>query len=66
MRFYHTSNVIVSKPDVHHSRKHLDFGMGFYLTALDQLRWKQPDHQLCITSQQVIDRYLQFVESITL
>ena len=156
MRFYHTSNVIVSKPDVIHSRKHLDFGMGFYLTslekqardygqrfirrgepaimnvfefaevtpdvnrkffpaydgewldyvaacrkglpheqydvveggiaddnvfdtvdlylqgiytreqALDQLRWKKPNHQLCIASQQVIDRYLLFVESITL
>ena len=26
MRLYHTSNVIVSKPDVIHSRKHLDFG----------------------------------------
>ena len=37
MRFYHTSNVIVSEPDVYHSRKHL-----------------------------VIDKYLQFVESITL
>ncbi len=156
MIFYHTSNIIVSKPDVIHSRKHLDFGTGFYLTALekqardygqrfirrgepaimnvfelaeetpevnrkffpaydgewldyvtacrkglhheqydiveggiaddnvfdtvdlylqgiytreqalDQLRWKKPNHQLCIASQQVIDRYLQFVKSITL
>ena len=156
MKYYHTSNIIVSKPDVSHSRKHLDFGMGFYLTpleqqardygqrfirrgetafmnvyelyddvvdvsrklfpsydgewldyitacrkglpheqydiieggiaddqvfdtvdlylqgiytreqALDQLQWKKPNHQLCITSQQVIDKYLQFIESITL
>ena len=156
MRFYHTSNVIVSKPDVIHSRKHLDFGMGFYLTpleqqardygqrfirrgdpaimnvfdlsdeisdanrkvflaydgewldyvaacrkglpheqydiieggiaddnvfdtvdlylqgiytreqALDQLLWKKPNHQLCITSQDVIDKHLQFIASITL
>jgi len=36
MIFYHTSNIIVSKPDVIHSRKHLDFGMGFYLTALEK------------------------------
>ena len=36
MRFYHTSNVIVPKPDVIHSRKHLDFGMGFYLTSLEK------------------------------
>ena len=25
MRVYHTSNLIVDKPDVLHSRKHLDF-----------------------------------------
>ncbi|MBR1400211.1 MAG: DUF3990 domain-containing protein [Prevotella sp.] len=156
MRFYHTSNVIVSEPDVFHSRKHLDFGVGFYLTpmeqqardygqrfirrgdpaimnvyefsegipdtlrkifpaydgewldyvvacrkglphvqydvieggiaddnvfdtvdlylqgvytreqALDQLRWKKPNYQLCITSQQIIDKYLLFINSITL
>ena len=34
--------------------------------ALDQLRWKKPNYQLCITSQQVIDAHLKFVESITL
>lgn len=156
MRVYHTSNLIIEKPDVLHSRKHLDFGVGFYLTplerqarnygqrfirrgedaimnvyelsdempqisrkvfaaydgewldyitacrkglsheqydvieggiaddqvfdtvdlylqglytreqALDQLRWKQPNHQLCITSQKVLDTHLQFVESISL
>lgn len=156
MRVYHTSNVVVSHPDVSHSRKHLDFGVGFYLTpleeqarsygqrfirrgenaimnifdlfdgmpsirrkvfstydgewldyitacrkglphqqydiieggiaddqifdtvdlylqglytreqALDQLRWKKPNHQLCITSQPVLDTCLRFVASITL
>lgn len=156
MRYYHTSTIIVSQPDICHSRKHLDFGIGFYLTplekqardygqrfirrgeaaimniyefsdeiigakrkvfsaydgewldyvtacrkglphehydlieggiaddqvfdtidlylqgiytreqALDQLRWKKPNQQLCITSQQVIDHYLQFIESVTL
>lgn len=156
MRLYHTSNTIIPLPDVNHSRKHLDFGEGFYLTpveqqardygqrftrrgepaimnvfelsdemsgirrkvfnaydgewldyitacrkgltheefdvieggiaddkvfdtvdlyhtgiytreqALDQLQWKKPNHQLCITSQRVLDTYLRFVESITL
>jgi hypothetical protein len=156
MIIYHTSNLVVSNPDVYHSRKHLDFGNGMYLTplekqardygqrfirrgepaimniyefadeipdfnrkifpaydgewldyvvacrkglpheqydiieggiaddnvfdtvdlylqgiytrdqALDQLRWKKPNHQICIASQKVIDRYLKFVESITL
>ena len=34
--------------------------------ALDQLQWKKPNHQLCITSQRVLDEYLHFVESIEL
>lgn len=31
---YHTSNQVVTKPDILHSREHLDFGRGFYLTPL--------------------------------
>ena len=34
IRLYHTSNIEVPTPDVHHSREHLDFGRGFYLTTL--------------------------------
>lgn len=34
MDVYHTSNVRVEQPDVHHSRKELDFGFGFYFTTL--------------------------------
>lgn len=34
--------------------------------ALDQLQWKKPNHQLCIASQTVLDKYLHFIESITL
>lgn len=156
MKIYHTSNLVVSEPDVYHSRGHLDFGEGMYLTflekqardygqrfirrgepaimniyefsdeiigfkrkffpeydgewldyvaacrkglpheqydiieggiaddqvfdnvdlylqgiytreqALDQLRWKKPNHQICITSQLVVERYLKFVESVKL
>lgn len=29
---FHTSNTVVSTPDVLHSRKYLDFGLGFYVT----------------------------------
>ena len=151
---YHTSNVEVRCPDILHSREHLDFGRGFYLTtlheqaekygqrflrkgepaflnvyefseeafaefshivfqsydsewldyvtacrkgllhtqydiieggiaddqvfdtidlyfsgiysfeqALDQLQFKRPNHQVCITNQEVLDRFLHFVES---
>ena len=34
IQLYHTSNVEVRIPDVRHSREHLDFGRGFYLTSL--------------------------------
>lgn len=33
MKVYHTSNVIVSRPDVLNSRKHLDFGSTFELIS---------------------------------
>jgi hypothetical protein len=155
-RLYHTSNTEVRTPDLSHSREHLDFGRGFYLTplreqavnygqrflrkgeeaflniyeldedmpevshiifdaydskwldfvtacrkgqphaaydiieggiaddqvfntidlyfsgvytfeqALDQLRFKRPNHQVCITNQEVLDKHLHFVESIKL
>ena len=34
IRLYHTSNVEIRIPDLRHSREHLDFGRGFYLTSL--------------------------------
>lgn len=39
MRLYHASPFVIEQPDVFHSREHLDFGKGFYLTTLaDQAR----------------------------
>ena len=34
MKLYHTSNIEIQNPDIIHSREHLDFGRGFYLTSL--------------------------------
>ena len=34
--------------------------------ALDQLRWKEPNLQICITSQEVLNRHLRFLEAIDL
>ena len=34
MKLYHASTVVIEKPDVLHSRDKLDFGKGFYLTAI--------------------------------
>ena len=156
MKLYHTSNIEIPNPDTIHSREHLDFGRGFYLTslreqaekyaqrffrkgedaflnvyelddelpgfcnivfeaydnkwldfvtacrkgqkhelydvieggiaddqvfdtidlyfsgiytyeqALDQLRFKHPNHQVCITNQSLLDKHLHFIESIKL
>ena len=34
MKLYHASTLRIEKPDVLHSRDKLDFGKGFYLTAI--------------------------------
>lgn len=34
MRIYHTSTIEITCPDILHSREGLDFGTGFYATAL--------------------------------
>ena len=34
MKLYHTSNIEIPNPDILHSREHLDFGRGFYLTSM--------------------------------
>ena len=34
MILYHGFNVTIMNPDIVHSRKHLDFGCGFYVTPL--------------------------------
>ena len=36
MILYHASPTIIEQPDVFHSREHLDFGKGFYLTTLKE------------------------------
>lgn len=35
MKLYHSSNLIVERPEVSYSREFLDFGKGFYLTSLE-------------------------------
>ena len=36
MILYHTSTQTIENPDTLHSREHLDFGKGFYLTPLKE------------------------------
>ena len=35
MKVYHASSVVVDIPNTSHSREHLDFGKGFYVTTLE-------------------------------
>ncbi|MCH5178790.1 MAG: DUF3990 domain-containing protein [Prevotellaceae bacterium] len=41
-------------------------GMYTREQALDLLRYKKPNHQISITSQQVLDRHLRFINSVIL
>lgn len=36
MRVYHGSYVEVAEPDIIHSRKKIDFGVGFYVTPIEE------------------------------
>lgn len=40
MMVYHGSYVELAKPDIIHSRKKVDFGVGFYVTPIEeQAKW---------------------------
>ena len=43
MKLYHGSNVVVSTPDVSHSREKIDFGRGFYVTPVYEqaVKWAE-------------------------
>jgi hypothetical protein len=41
-------------------------GIYTFEQALDQLRFKRPNHQVCITNQVVLEKHLHFIESIKL
>jgi len=49
IKIYHGSNLAVQEPLVGIGRENLDFGLGFYVTAL--------------STQEVVDKYLLFVET---
>lgn len=36
MIVYHGTTEVITKPDVIHSKKYLDFGKGFYLTMFEE------------------------------
>ena len=58
MKLYHTSTIIVDKPDVYHSREHLDFGKGFYLTTLYEQACKYAQRFLLRNRPAYVNHYL--------
>lgn len=60
---YHTSNQIVEHPDLQHSRRFLDFGVGFYLTPLREQAVHYGDRFKIAGSCAFLNTYiLDFVE----
>lgn len=59
MIVYHGSNIIVQKPDVEHSTRHLDFGKGFYVTTVKEQaeRWARRKAIINNTSESFICMY---------
>lgn len=58
MRLFHASPVIVEHPDVYHSREHLDFGKGFYLTVLREQAQKYAARFLFRYGKAYINEYV--------
>lgn len=64
MEVYHASTVVVESPDTAHSRAFLDFGLGFYVTTLqDQAVKYGARFTNRIRSQQVLNKCQPFKSS---
>lgn len=59
MIVYHGSTDIVTKPDVSHSYRSLDFGMGFYVTTVweQAARWARRKADILGTGKAIINIY---------
>ena len=66
MKLYHSSNMIVDKPDASHSRNYLDFGRGFYLTSIYEQaeryaqRFKRRGQQAWLNTYELTDNLAQW------
>ena len=59
MKLYRSLPLVIGQPDVYHSRKHLDFGKGFYLTTLHEQAWKYAMRFLLKGRKSYINKYLR-------
>ncbi|MBF1260229.1 MAG: DUF3990 domain-containing protein [Lachnoanaerobaculum sp.] len=62
MRLYHGSYTEIKSPDLLHSRKNVDFGLGFYTTPL----YEQSNLQICFRTQKALDYSLLYEGSETI
>lgn len=58
MILYHASYVEVSNPDIVHSRNELDFGVGFYLTSLEEQAVKYAKRFLLRNKPAFVNTYI--------
>jgi len=74
MTLYHGATMRIEHPLCDFGRPGLDFGRGFYLSDLQEqaklwaarLSEHQPNNQICILNQDVVEKYLSFREVIEL
>lgn len=59
MIVYHGSSCLVTRPDVRHSFRPLDFGKGFYVTSVREQaeRWARRKADLLGTGKAVVNQY---------
>lgn len=58
MKLYHASDIVIENPDVYHSREHLDFGRGFYLTYMRSQAEKYAQRFLLRGKRAFVNEYL--------
>ncbi|MDR0962437.1 MAG: DUF3990 domain-containing protein [Mediterranea sp.] len=58
MKLYHASPLIITQPDIYHSREHLDFGKGFYLTSIYEQARKYAMRFLLRQQEAYVNEYL--------
>ena len=65
MKLYHSSTVVIEKPDVLHSNT-VDLYFAGVISkeeALGRLRFEKPNHQICILNGEMLDKHLHFVKA---
>lgn len=57
MTVYHGSNIVVPQPDLNHTRKYVDFGLGFYTTTFREQAAKWAERFKDMGEAAVLNQY---------